>query len=324
MLEFLEPLLEPLLQFLFEPLVDTYFFGCPDFCIIPNGDLHQALKVLFMPLVLISIGVGSTLALLIATGRMPSLPKFSRKDPMEKMIEESQKEPKTVEELEDTIRKSKDLKDLKIDNPDEAFEKFIAQQDPEHPLKNNLDAVRTEAKEQEITTPEAQIIKNQAKELEDQAQQVKELMEKENLTEDEAVERILNESMPKFVEAEEELIDKDIFKQDETKSKYPKSKFLRRLEKHFGKKEKPKFKWKLNDLGLLRRDQYAQQIELKLEKWAFPSAKYEGKNQTFQLNDEQIKSDLKKLALFLSMGELMNDKKKKKKMYWERLKVATQ
>lgn len=334
-----------MLEFLFEPLVDTYYFGCPNSCIIPNSEVHQWLKFILTPLVLIGLSAGSTFGLLLFTNRMPRLPSFSflKRDPMKKMIEENKvKEPKSIEELETAIRKEKkqekkDFIDLNNDLKTDPFDKFIEMQSTEHPLTSNLEAVRTEAKEQEIIVPEQKLIEDQAEkeklEIEEQAKKVAKLME-EGLTEDEAVDKVISEIPVEqevvTPEAKEDkfyhdvnLEEKDVFKQDKPEPKF-KSKTLIKLQRHFEKKEKPKFKWNLNELGVQRRDEYAEQIELKLNNWTFPLPKYSGKNQKEQKEESEVKSELKKLALFLSMGEMMKDKRRAKKMYWEKTQIATQ
>jgi len=333
-----------MLEFLFEPIVNVYYFGCPDNCIVdftqkrPDTSLKEAVEIFFMPITFLIISAGATFGFLYATNRLNILSRFTR-DPMKKMIQKTQKlkEPKSIKDLEHAIRKEKkkEFLDLNDDLKDDPFTKFIEMQSPEHPLTDNLEAVRTEAKEQEIIVPEQKlIIENAEKEkldLEEQAKKVAKLME-DGLTEDEAVEKVINDSIPvtpTMPKAEPEprddlkFAEKDIFKQDyKPKSKYPK--FLRRLEKHYAKKEKKVYKWSLNELGIERRNEYAEQIELKLNNWTFPLRKYNGKNQEFQKEEGEVKSDLKKLALFLSMGELMKDKNKKKRMYWEKILIATQ
>jgi len=144
---------------------------------------------------------------------------------------------------------------------------------------------------------------------------------------EEAIDRIIQE-MPTEVEVElqDEVKDKDeidmdidIFKQDLIPKVVPKH--LKFFHNQFKKKEKPEYKFSLTALGSVRRDEYAKQIEAKLQEWALPMPKYEGKNQEYQMEEGLLKSELKKLALFLSMGEMMADKKKIKKSYWERIRI---
>lgn len=331
-----------MLEFLFEPIINTIDFGCPDSCIVTNSDYHIFLKTILMPITLVGISAGITFGILVVTRKLKPLLRIFARDPMKNLIKKTKniKEPKSIKELEHAIRKEKkqDFMDLKDDLKEDPFEQFVKMQSPEHPLTANLEAVRTEAKEQEIIIPEQKlIIENAEKEkidLEEQAKTVAKLMEDEGLSEDEAVEKVINDNMvvpetpkietPKIEERDDiRFAEKDIFKQDQKhKSKYPKS--LRKLEKHFAKKKKKIFRWNLNALGIERRNEYAEQIELKLSNWTFPLRKYNGKNQDFQKEEGEVKSDLKKLALFLSMGELMKDRDKKKRMYWEKNEVATQ
>jgi len=50
--------------------------------------------------------------------------------------------------------------------------------------------------------------------------------------------------------------------------------------------------------------------------------KYAGKNQEYQIADELIKGELKNLSLFMSMCEMLADKRKSKRSYWERVRVV--
>lgn len=332
-----------MLEFLFEPIVNVYYFGCPDNCIVdftqkrPDTSLKEAVEIFLMPITFLLISAGATFGFLYATNRLNILSRF--RDPMKKMIEKSKKnkEPKSIKELEQAIRKEKkqEFLDLNDDLKDDPFTKFVEMQSPEHPLTANLEAVRTEAKEQEIIVPEQKLITENAEkeklDLEEQAKKVAKLMEEDGLTEDEAVEKVITDSIPVTpvtpkAEPRDDIrfAEKDIFKQDRKpkKSKLPKS--LQKIQKHYAKKEKKVYKWTLNALGIERRNEYADQIELKLNNWTFPLRKYNGKNQDFQKEEGEIKSDLKNFALFLSMGELMKDRDKKKRMYWEKVLVATQ
>jgi len=342
-----------MLEFLLEPFFDTYYFGCPDSCIVPNGDTHQFLKLLFTPLVVLVVGIGAIIGTLLATGRMPNLESLRsirlRGKSLEEVIIDSPeaevthkiREPKTLKQYEKAIRKEKRNDFVsKLDemerNPDIAFDKFLELQDPSHPITEPLQVARTEAKEVEIKKEkEKEFYKDNKEELEKQAKQITELMKSENLTEDQAIDRIIKE-MPTEVEVEVEgkkqdlfssicededeiKCDVDLFKLDEKPKVYPK--YLKFWHNQFKIKEKPKYKIKLNDLGKLRRDQYAEQIEIKLKGWALPMPKYAGKNQEYQMEEGLLNSEIKKLALFLSMGELMADRNKKKKKYWEKIRI---
>lgn len=339
-----------MLEFLFEPLVDTYYFGCPDSCILPNGDTHQFLKMLFTPITAIGVSIGIFVGVLFALGRIPDLETlrslrspFKRKSAIKEIMDSpeavSEHEPKTIKQFERAIRKNDKkefLKNTKEDlNTDLAFDKFLAFQDPAHPQTEPFVAVRTEAKEVEIAKvqeeKEQEFYKDNKQELEKQARQITELMKSENITEEEAIDRIIAEmpSEDKVVETsveipskEEEEVDMDIdiFKQDELKyNPQKKRKFYQKKEK----KQKPKYNYSLTDLGTKRRDEYARQIEIKIHEWALPMPKYNGKNQEYQMEEELLKSEIKKLCLFISMAEMMADKKTSKKHYWnKKIKVV--
>jgi len=349
-------------EFLLEPIIDTYYFGCPTSCIVPNGDLHQFLKIIFTPAVVIGVTVGSLFGTLFALGRLPdlrSLRSFRLRgktvteaildSPEAEVVVHKEHEPKSIKQYERAIRKEKRndfLKNLdEMDsNPEIAFSKFLELQDHEnHPMSEPLEVVRTEAKEERIepehtaevkmnSEKEQEFYKENKESLEEQAKQVSALMKSENITEDEAIDRIIKETPELSEEKRQDLFTDicedddeikcavDVFKLDEKPKVYPKP--LRFWHKHFKKKEKPKYNFNLNDLGRLRRDQYAEQIEIKLAKWALPMPKYAGKNQEYQMEETILKSELKKFALFMSMSEMMADKRKSKKAYWEKVKVA--
>jgi len=344
-------------EFLLEPFIDTYFFGCPDSCIVPNGDTHQMLKILFTPLVALIVGIGAIIGTLAVLGRLPNLESLRSirgksvtqaiMDSPEAEVVYPAKEPKTIKQFERAIKKEHkndflSKLDEMEDNPEIAFSKFLELQDS-HPLTESLEVARTEAKEEvtpdvKMTTEkEQEFYTDNKQELEKQAKQITELMKSENITEDEAIDRIIKE-MPTEVKVEDKEqvnllanadlvedddheidVDTDIFKQDIEPKVYPKH--LKFFHNQFKKKEKPKYKFTLTELGSKRRDEYAVQIEKKLQDWALPMPKYEGKNQEYQMEEGLLKSELKKLALFLSMGEMMADKRKSKKTYWEKIRI---
>lgn len=332
-------------EFLLEPFFDTYFFGCPDSCIVPNGDTHQFLKILFTPIVALVVGIGAIIGTLAILGRLPdldSLRSFRLRgksvtetildSPEAEVVVHKPREPKTVKQFEKAIRKEKRkefVKDLKNDlNPEISFDKFLELQDPDHPITEPLKVARTETKEEEpkmSSEKEQEFYNDNKEELEKQAKQVAELMKSENITEDEAIDKIIQE-MPTEVEVEikdDDVVfdeDSDVFKQDIKEKEYPKH--LKFFHNQFKKKEKPKYRFNLTKLGSQRRDEYAKQIENILTEWCLPMPKYEGKNQDFQMEEGLIKSELKKLALFISQCELMADRKKTKKMYWEKFRIA--
>ncbi len=379
-----------MLEFLLEPLVDTYYFGCPDSCIRPNGNTHEFLKILFTPLVVLGVSFGVAFATLFALGRLPTFEslglrnlrsfKIRKEKPINNLtaqeltknvVTELRNQPESIAELEHAIKrdnKKEFLKDKDL-NPELAFDKFVNFQDPNHPLTDNLKTVRTEPKDDEKTLEEAFPIQKETPEelakefetpeiekpevkmsttqeqefyqenkddLEKQARKITELMKKENLSEDEATDRVIREmeaedeaqDLQKKIEAKVEEKEKvevvdmdiDVFQQDTRPKIYPKH--IKFLQKQFKKKEKPKYKFSLTELGSIRRDQYAKQIEVKLQEWAFPMPKYAGKNQELQIPDELVKSELKNLSLFMSMCEMLADKRKSKKSYWERIRVV--
>jgi len=134
-----------MLEFLLEPFIDTYFFGCPDSCIVPNSDTHEFLKILFTPLVVIGVSIGVVFGALFATGRLPDLESLRslrsfrlRGKSVEQMIKDlpeadevvhKEHEPKTIKQFERAIRKNdrkEFLKNLKDElNPELAFDKFL-------------------------------------------------------------------------------------------------------------------------------------------------------------------------------------------------------
>jgi len=331
-----------MLEFLLDPFIDTYFFGCPDSCIVPNSDTHQVLKILFTPLVVLVVGIGAIIGTLLASGRMPnleSLRSLRSKSPETKEPEQPEQIPepkkiyKTEKQFEKAVRKEQRRDFLsKVDemdrNPDIAFNKFLASQ-ASHPQTESLKAVRTEAKEptkepEMSSEKEQEFYKDNKESLEKQAKEVAELMKSENITEDEAIDRIIQE-MPQEVEVEvegkkDEIDMENVFEQDIKEKEYPKH--LKFFHNQFKKKEKPKYKFNLTKLGSQRRDQYADQIENKLQEWVFPMPTYAGKNQEYQINDDLIKSELKKLSLFISMCEMVADKRTKKKTYWEKIRIG--
>lgn len=387
-----------MLEFLLEPLVDTYYFGCPDSCIRPNGNTHEFLKILFTPLVVLGVSIGLTFTTLFALGRLPTIEslglrsinlrsfKIRKEKPINNLtaqeltknvVTELRNQPESIAELEHAIKRDDKKKFLqgKDLNPELAFDKFVNFQDPNHPLTDNLKTVRTELKDEKKTleeafpiqkespedkTPEAiekdlkipEVEKPQVKmsttqeqkfyqenkdDLERQARKITELMKNENLSEDEATDRVIQETeaedeaqdlqeklneKPEEKEVEDEKVDMeiDVFQQDTKPKLYPKH--VKFLQKQFKKKEKPKYKFNLTKLGSQRRNEYAKQIEVKLQEWAFPMPKYAGKNQELQIPDELVKSELKSLSLFISMCEMIADKRKSKKSYWERIRVV--
>jgi len=97
-----------MLEFLLEPFIDTYYFGCPDSCIVPNSDTHEFLKLLFTPLVALVVGIGVIIGTLLASGRMPNLrslrsksvTSFRGKDSPEAEVVHRKREPKTIKQYQ--------------------------------------------------------------------------------------------------------------------------------------------------------------------------------------------------------------------------------
>lgn len=316
------------LQHLLEPIIDTQWFGCPDNCIVQGGEYHELINFILSPIIYIIIGIGIGVGLLVKFARRARRIKKARKISYpEKIKEFDSKMMKPVQDnkQEKRLEKKKYLEQI-THEPQKAYLDWVASLDTEHPQTANIQTVHAEAKEIEIVPPEQKILE----------QQVEKMMKEENLTEDKATDKIIEqmdipqeasrivekpsgEIIDVFVEKED---DKDIFKQDITPKKYPKRLVTIQKKLRLQKKEKGKTKFVLTDLGKLRRDQYAEQIENKFLKWTFPMPEYLGKNKAYQKTDDEIKLEVKKFALFCSMAEFMIDKKRKKKHYWREIPIA--
>lgn len=310
------------LQHLLEPIIDTQWFGCPDNCIVQGSQEHDLINFILSPIIYIIIAIGVGLGLLFKFARRSRRIKKERKiSYTEKIKEFDSKIMKPVQDnkQEKRLEKKKYLEQI-THEPQKAYLDWVASLDPEHPQTSNIKAVHAEAKE--IVPPEQKILE----------QQVEKMMKEENLTEDKATDKII-EQMKIPQEASRivqkpsgEIIDvfedKDIFKQDIIPKKYPKRLVAIQKKLRLQKKEKGNTKFVLTDLGKLRRDQYAEQIENKFLKWTFPMPEYLGKNKSYQKTNDEIKLEVKKFALFCSMAEFMIDKKRKKKHYWREIPIA--
>lgn len=343
------------LEILFQPIINTQWLGCPDDCIVQGSQRHEMINFLLSPLFFILIGIGITSGLLFKFRSLIVRRKTEqKKEILENLIEEPQ--PKKMLDFSSRVDKNKQekraflalekLQKTTVD-PQLAFNQWVKSLDPSHPQTDNIKSVHTETKEANIIPPEQKLL-NEVKEfptskevvpdlkqyeLEKDVDKVHELMEKEHLTEDQAVERIIKEST-EIEESSEQIEfideDQDIFLQD----KPPKKRLpvpLEKLISKFRKKEKEKTVAILTELGTKRRDEYAKIINTQMLKWIFPLERYkrtvtdkQGKISTAIVNeveDEKIYTEVKKLALFCSMAEFMVDRKRKKKIYWKEIPI---
>jgi len=316
------------LQHLLEPFFDTQYFGCPDDCIVQGSEEHDIINFVFSPLlyviIIIGVGLGLLVKFAIRARRIISKRKPSYAEKIKQFDSKMQKKSGTTSTQKS--EKKQFLEQAYKSNPQEAYLDWVSSLDPKHPQTNNIKAVHTEAKE--IVTPEQKILE----------QQVEKMMKEENLSEDKATDKVIEqlkipeqasrivekpsgETVDVFAEQYEED-DTDIFKQDITPKKYPKHLVSLQNKLKLNKKEKSKTSYILNDLGKIRRDQYAEQIESQMLKWVFPLPEYVGKNQEEQKTKDEILLGVKKLALFCSMAEFMADKKRKKKRYWSKIPIG--
>lgn len=321
------------LQHLLEPIIDTQWFGCPDDCIIQGGEYHELLNFLLSPILYVIIGIAVGVGLLVKFARRSRRIKKEKKISYAEKIKEFDRDNvgilkmpkmKSVQDnkQEKRLEKKKYLEQI-THEPQKAYLDWVTSLDPEHPQTANIKAVHTETKE--IVSPEQKILE----------QQVEKMMKEEHLSEDKATDKIIEQmKIPQeasrivekpsgeIIDVFTEQYDKDIFKQDITPKKYPKRLLAIQKKLKLQKKESGKTKFVLTDLGKLRRDQYAEQIENNILKWTFPLPEYLGKNKVYQKTDDEIKLGVKKLALFCSMAEFMIDKKRKKKRYWREIPIG--
>ncbi len=311
------------LQHLLEPIIDTQWFGCPDDCIVQGSQEHDLINFILSPIIYIIIGIAVGAGLLVKFARRSRRIKKEKKiSYAEKILEPSKIEPVQVNKQEKRLEKKKYLEQI-THEPQKAYLDWVASLDPEHPQTTNIKAVHAETKE--IVIPEQKILE----------QQVEKMMKEEHLSEDKATDKIIEQMKIKptiipeeatvqelKTKLEDDFIIKDIFKQDVIPKKYPKHLVAIQKKLRLQRKEKGSTKLILTDLGKLRRDQYAEQIENKILKWTFPMPEYLGKNKSYQKTDAEIMLGVKKLALFCSMAEFMIDRKRKKKHYWREIPIG--
>ena len=248
------------------------------------------------------------------------------------------------EHVEESANKMEDEFDEALDQHDfEPSEEEIkeAQEKFENEIESNADV------EPEQESPN-----------EEDILEVQRLMKDEGMTQDEAIQKVISgkvaeEPKPSVVEFIENTDDKtleekheaqdieemederDIFKLDVPKKKQSplqkklaQTSFGKKMFKNTDRKQKEKEREKetrmvLNDLGEQRMLEYAKKIDDKLQHWADDQLhhEYEHKEKTTgekNLSPTEISQELKKLALFASMCEMMAGKKTSKKRYWKR------
>lgn len=328
------------LQHLLEPMIDTHNFGCPNFCIEYGSPRHDILNFLLSPILFLSIGIAVFSGLLVKfyINRRRKL-SIKSTDSYVKEIVKQEKE--TIFD-----RKSKEILKTANEKSNPPYLDWIAALDPKHPQTEYIQSVHAETKE--IVTPEQKVLE----------QQVEKIMSEEHISEDKATDKVVKQletetvklpEEPSKLETEtiklpeqpsrivekpsgqvldvfqefEQQEEKDLFKQDIEPKQYPKKLVSLQKKLKLKRKEKPLTRSVLTDLGKVRRDQYAQQIEQRLLAWALPLPEYKGKHsEVNQKSSQDVLLAVKKLALFCSMAEFMKDKKRKKKRYWREIPVA--
>lgn len=325
------------LQHLLEPLFDTHNFGCPDFCIEFRSQQQELLNFLISPIFFLSIGIAVFSGLLVKFYRNRRKVSIESKDSYVKEIVKQEKQVRYGNKNQKKLEKKKYLetayKDFVESNPQKKYLQWVASLDPEHPQTANIQAVHAETKEP--VTPEQKVLERQ----------VEKIMQEEHISEDKATDKVVKQlqtetiKLPEkpsriiekpsgqvidvFQEEFEEPDEKDIFKQDIKPKQYPKKLVSLQKKLKLKRKEKVLTRSVLTDLGKLRRDQYAEQIEKKMLAWVFPLPEYKGKNEEiFQKSSQDVLLGVKKLALFCSMAEFMKDKKRKKKNYWREIPIG--
>lgn len=337
------------LEILLQPVFDTQWFGCPDDCIVQGSQRHEMINFLFSPALFFIVGVGITVGIIFKIRKLVKERKKSKQKDIEKIIsfhvpkEEESKERKGTWHFEKSkAEKKKFLQENVPVDPQQAYDNWVKALDDSHPQTEYIKTVHTETKEADLITPEQKILeeRNKALQLEHAEKQVEELMKKEHITEEEAVEKVIEKDLKdlKIDEPKEkdefivdvDDVDEDIFSQDKPRRKplpVPLTKLLKKLRMtRFTKQNEEKTIQVLTELGTKRRDQYAEIINAQLLSWVFPLQRYKrsgldskGKATTIivtEINDDEIRLQIKKLALFCSMGEFMFDRKRKKKRYW--------
>ena len=320
------------LEIILQPIIDTQYFGCPDDCIVQGSQRHDMINLLFSPVTFIGIGTAIVLGLVV---------KLVKRKSQQEPVYESKSFKKYFDKKK-TEKREFLQKNLPVD-PTQAYEKFVDSLDSTHPQTDYIKTVHTETNEYDLVTPEQKILDEQNKELQlDHVEKdVEELMKKENISEDEAVKKIIKREKIEIIEPSrivekpsgeviDEFSEEDIFTQDNPPRKYPP--ILNKLIKKFKKEKKEKTIQVLTELGTKRRDEYASIINSQMLKWVFPLQRYKrartdikGKKTLEVVNeieDEKIYTEVKKLALFCSMAEFMVDKKGKKKRYWREIPIG--
>jgi len=286
------------LQHLIEPIIDTTYFGCQpdnvDSCIIYGSPEHDLLNFLLSPVLFISVGIAVFSGLLVKFYRNRRRTKIKTGKPSYaeqiKTQEHDMQEPygkwrdgKKQRQLDKKKYLETAYKGFVDSDPQKKYLQWVASLDPEHPQTANIQAVHADTKE--IVTPEQKVLE----------QQVEKIMKEENISEDKATDKVVKQletesiKLPEkpsrivekpsgqvidvFQETFEEPEEKDIFKQDIKPKQYPKK--LVSLQKKLKLNRKPKqlTRLVLTDLGKLRRDQYAEQIENKRIASGMPMAR---------------------------------------------------
>lgn len=319
------------LQHLLEPFIDTQWFGCPDNC-ISISEQRIFINFLFTPIVYLIIGIGVFSGLLVKFYRNRKRVTKESKDSYVEQIVKQEKHTKFGSKNQKKLDKKNYLKTAIESNPQKRYLDWVASLDPEHPQTAHIQAVHTETKE--LVTPEQKVLE----------QQVEKIMSEEHVSEDKAVDKVVKQLETETIKLPEkpsrivekpsgEMIDvfhefeqqeeKDLFKQDIQPKQYPKKLVSLQKKLKLKRKEKVLTRSVLTDLGKVRRDQYAEQIEQRLLAWALPLPVYKGKNSEInQRSSQDVFLAVKKLALFCSMAEFMKDKKRKKKHYWREIPVG--
>ncbi len=322
------------LQHLLEPIIDTQWFGCPDDCIVQGGEYHVLLNFLLSPILFLSVGVA------VFSGLLVKFYKNRKKTPQEskngyvQQIVKQEKLAKFGSKQQKKLERKKYLEQIDHGiSPQKAYQQWVASLDPEHPQTAYIQSVHTETKE--LVTPEQKVLE----------QQVEKIMSEEHISEDKATDKVVKQlqtetiKLPEkpsrivekpsgqvidvFQEIDEQEEEKDLFKQDIQPKQYPKRLVSLQKKLRLKRKEKQLTRSVLTDLGKVRRDEYAEQIEKRLLAWALPLPEYKGRNQEiFQKSSQDVLLAVKKLALFCSMAEFMKDKKRKKKRYWRQVPIG--
>jgi len=321
------------LQHLLEPVFDTHNFGCPDSCIEFGSQQQALLNFLISPILFLSVGIAVFSGLLVKFYRNRKKVTIKSKDSYVEQIVKQEKHSRFGTKNEKKLAKKEFLKtEVAETNPQKKYLEWVEALDPEHPQTAYIQSVHADTKE--IVTPEQKVLE----------QQVEKIMSEEHISEDKATDKVVKQLETETIKLPEkpsrivekpsgEVIDvfqkfeqqeeKDLFKQDIQPKQYPKKLVSLQKKLRLKRKEKQLTRSVLTDLGKVRRDQYAQQIEQRLLAWALPLPEYKGKHsEVNQKSSQDVLLAVKKLALFCSMAEFMKDKKRKKKRYWREIPVG--